>query len=627
MSLASFDIFDTALIRKCGSPEVVFYLLAHRLYPDDESKREDFLRWRRHIEVSVVLPPEKSEASLTDFYRDCKEFGFGEYSSDEFREMEERVESENLIANPAVRDLIAQKRAEGYQIIFISDMYLGSHLLSKVLQREGCLEPGEKVYVSCECQARKDTGTLYEMVRAQLKPQKWVHYGDNRRSDIKMARRHGIKARWIDVGFTAVEQRMAAAARNHRDHYPLTMLAGLSRAARVAAGNTPEAILAADFVAPAYIPYLIFIFRIARQRGVMRLYFLSRDGYILRRAAQASAPTDLEIRDLFVSRRSLILPYLADDFSEEAYLAVVDRHTLLQRKVSQMLWQLGLTRQELQDKYGIQFACEQIFSPGQERDFLDKLFKSSFTPALKELAVAARTRVLAYFKQEGLMDETPVALVDIGWLGSSRLMINSLLKHAGCRETAFFYYGIRRDVFPCRFGRYDSFFREGVLSTESTVLIENYFSQSRYPSTRGYRLEAGKVLPVWEEGKEIRDTPLLRTHETIMEWLTREMRTRTWREEDLYAWAEIAVTTIGRLEDKLDLSPLERVGDFDSTVFVRKLSIGEVIRILLGGRVTAFDQASLQLTVGHSLMRYSWKTHKYMAKSLYKVYRALPGKH
>ena len=38
--LASFDIFDTVLIRKCGSPENIFYLLSRRIYGSREEAPE-----------------------------------------------------------------------------------------------------------------------------------------------------------------------------------------------------------------------------------------------------------------------------------------------------------------------------------------------------------------------------------------------------------------------------------------------------------------------------------------------------------------------------------------------------------------------------------------------------------
>lgn len=46
MKLASFDIFDTVLVRKCGKPNNVFWLLAERLFPDDPLKHVEFAKWR-----------------------------------------------------------------------------------------------------------------------------------------------------------------------------------------------------------------------------------------------------------------------------------------------------------------------------------------------------------------------------------------------------------------------------------------------------------------------------------------------------------------------------------------------------------------------------------------------------
>ena len=107
MRLASFDIFDTTLIRLFGRPE----------------------------NINVLL--EGKEHSQGDA-------------------LERQVENACLIANPTIRDLINQKRKEGCQIVFISDMYFDSTFLSKILMREGCMEDGDNIYISCEHNARKD---------------------------------------------------------------------------------------------------------------------------------------------------------------------------------------------------------------------------------------------------------------------------------------------------------------------------------------------------------------------------------------------------------------------------------------------------------------------------------------
>ena len=176
-------------------------------------------------------------------------------------------------------------------------------------------------------------------------------------------------------------------------------------------------------------------------------------------------------------------------------------------------------------------------------------------------------------------------------------------------------------MFPCRFGRYEAYFREGRLSTESTVLIENYFSLSPNPSTHAYRIEAGKIVPVWEAGKEIRETPLVKLHVRMMEWMMRTLSICPFSPETLYLWAKLSVDAITRLEGKPDLRPLMQCGEFDSCDFVRKLTLPELFRIACGGRVTAFDPASVQLTAGERGRKSIMSLHRTAIRYVYPLYR------
>lgn len=617
MKLASFDIFDTTLIRRCGKPENIFYLLAERLYPQDTVLREEFLVWRRHIERRVVLPAGRNEVSLGDLYRQAE---FPGYTSQELIEAELAVESAELTVNPTVQKLITERRQSGYRIAFISDMYLPGKFLAEILQREGCLLSGEMVFVSCEHQARKDRGTLYEVVRKHCQPSEWIHCGDHLHGDIRMARKHRIRAQRIDTSFTAVEQKWMDHAALQRDIYPLSILAGLARHARLSEENSPEAILAADFIASAYLPYVEFILRYARVHNVRRIYFLSRDGHILKQAAEEIAG-EIECRELFVSRRSLLLPYLASEFGEKRYLQVVDRQTLLCRNVSHLLWQLNLTRRELQEQYGLDFAYERISTKVQEHDFLEKLFHSSLTPVLKARAEKQKELLLKYFQQEGLLDGTPSRMVDIGWLGTSRLMINAILDSCGAERVGTLYYGVRSDVFSSSYGSYKAFFPEGQLSTGSTVLIENYFSQSPNPSTQGYRETDGKILPIWTAGKNIQETPLLALNVRIVRQMMRSLQMYQFSSAELYVWARLSTSAISKLEGNIDLTPLLKITEFDTQSFVRKLTVIEILKIAIGKHITAFDTGSLQLTLGANLRKAIEKIRQTMIESFYSVYK------
>lgn len=620
MKLASFDIFDTALIRKCGLPENIFYLLSRHLYPQDRALQEDFLVWRRHIGGRVKQISGKAEVCLEDLYRLAE---FPGYTPKELAEAELTVEAENLMANPSIRDLIRKRRKEGYTIVFISDMYLPGDFLEKILLREGCCQTNEKVFVSCEYQARKDRGTLYEVVRKQYQPSTWVHCGDHPHSDIKMARKHRIRTEKVESDYTFIERKLMRNAMQWRDPFQLSVLAGFSRAIRMEERNTPEAVLAADFIAPAYLPYVKYILEKARQKQIKRLYFLSRDGFILKQAAEELVSPDMELRELFVSRRSLILPYLALDFSKESYMRIADRNTLLRKKVSHLLWQLGVMQENLQKKYGISFEYERILTQEQENDFLMKLFCGTFREVLLERAEKEKRLILEYFRQEGLMDGVASCFIDIGWLGTSRLMINALLKHAGYPEIETFYYGIRSDVFPVVRGRYESYFCEGMLDTQSTWLLENYFSQSPNPSTCGYRRVDKMILPEWEEGKNIHESSILQNNVRVVRRMAQTLKKYHFSSNELYAWAKLSLDSIADLEGNPDLTPLLQNNIFDDGCFVRKLSFSDIIKIAFGMHVTAYDSGSLQITIGERLRRFIESLHNFAIRYIYPVYRKL----
>lgn len=609
MKLASFDIFDTTLIRRCGLPENVFYLLARKLYPDHAAKRDDFFLWRCGAERQAVSLKKNRQVTLADIYDSPELASFAEYTPQELMEREKEVERENLMPNPAVRQMIADKRAAGFRIVFISDMYLDSGFLADTLRAAGCLEGDEPVFVSCEHGARKSDGALFDTVRQLLHPEVWQHFGDNRHSDVHMPRKKGIQAAAVDTAFTGIERRLLRKSHDMRDEQALSILAGFSRAARIRSGNDAFVTLAADYIAPAYIPYVKFVLYEARREGIRTLYFLSRDSYVLFRLAQRLLPAtdNVELRYLFLSRKSLMLPYLAGA-GQEVFLEALDRRTVMRKRVSSLLSLLGMDAVELA-RYGITFAYDKIVNREQEADFMTKIFESPYTPVWQERAASHRQLLLAYLQQEGVLAGQASAMIDVGWLGTSRLMLNAILRRAGFSPVKFFYYGIRGDVLHARYGEYASYFHAGQLTTEATALIEHYFSASPWPTTVGYeRRDDGVIQPLFPVGKVKTDTAITLANVTVAEWMAEELRrAELFSDAVLFAWASWALDSITSLKDPLDVTPFTQSDDFDTTSFVRKLSFREwVVLVCTGKPVTAFDRASLQLTCGRWLMPLLW---------------------
>ncbi len=622
MKLASFDIFDTTLIRKCGKPGNIFYILAHKLYPNDKAKRDDFLLWRKGAEKRASGIAPGKDVTIVDIYSNEELTSFDEYSKNELINAEKEVEAELLTVNPEVKNIIIKKREQGYTICFISDMYLPSDFLKKVLEREGCINSNEQIYVSCEWNARKSNGALYKRLKEQLKPQQWEHYGDHPVSDVKMAKRYGIKATKIKSDFTIAEKE-ATLPRGNREHYESSILSGLSRAARLHHGNDAATTIAADFIASAYIPYVHFILTTTKERGFKRLYFLSRDSYILQKIAEQLPHEGIELCYLFVSRKSLLLPYLYNATADK-FLAIQDKNTIKGKSIKELSQSLGTSIEELKNVFDIEFNFERISTKEQEQVFLNAIFGtgSRYLPMLNERAKEKRALLNGYFTQERVLSSEPTAMVDVGWLGTTRLMINNILKEEGYPETTFFYYGVRSDVMHSKYGRYYTYYTPEQLSTEGTTLIENYFSASPYPSTIGYKENNSKFEPVFPKGCEYRENDIIKSNISTAQWLGNEIeKCPAPLKKHFWQWGRQAVEEMLTLKKDVDITPLQKATEFDNTAFVRKLTIKEFLNLVcLGGRVTAFDRGSLRLTCGKRLFPAFYKIAQFTGKIRHKLY-------
>ena len=163
--LISLDIFDTAIFRDVYDPKDIFSLIA----PDFQNKR--ILAERKCNEL--IRHPQ-----LKDIYK---------FLPGHNMQIEINLELDHCFANKKILDMYNSDRKNEY--IFISDMYLPSDILVKMLEKCGYKNP--KVFVSCEHRASKSSG-LFKIVQEKLGRKIDKHYGDNYRADILGAKNAGI---------------------------------------------------------------------------------------------------------------------------------------------------------------------------------------------------------------------------------------------------------------------------------------------------------------------------------------------------------------------------------------------------------------------------------------------------
>lgn len=443
-AIASFDVFDTVLTRLVGGPRQVFVECGRRLraakvidVPPEvyAAVREDVLAQftvdvRRH-------PPLRRVAGEV-----AERLGLAAVSAETLYETELAVERDVLRAVPGlVAHVGAERRRTGRGVLFVSDTPLPADFLQGLLEREGLFVGGDALFTSADCGQSKQDGALYDQVRADqgVAPADLLHVGDDDEADVVNARLHGWQAGLrTDARFTSAERRLDAHAVSTDGLGPRLAGAGrLGRLRAVAEGAEPEiSAIAADTALPLLVGFGLWVLSQARLHGIERLYFVARDGELLREVTQALATSRgdaVECRYLYGSRRVWQLAARGTARHQDAELWLPDGLAGSERTAAEILELVGLDTAEA---YAL--TADPVFAPGRTDAPLGPAGFEAVRRAL-DGALQARSRqrarerrdlLISYLDAEGVTAPGAAAIVDVGWTGRASRALEDVLADA-----------------------------------------------------------------------------------------------------------------------------------------------------------------------------------------------------
>ena len=224
--------------------------------------------------------------------------------------------------------------------------------------------------------------------------------------------------------------------------------AAASRAARAAVpAADPRAAairdVAAGVAAPMLASYVLWVLLDARARGLERLYFLARDGQVLGELAAGLAPrlgVPIECRYLYASRQTWVRDLAPLPPEGQGWLWYGARPGAV--TAGDILARLGGD-----PALGAALA-ELGFDPGRPLDaggmarLRAALASEAFAAERAPLRAAARARLVAYLRQEGVLDGEPFGVVDLGWRGSLHASLCGLLAEEGLAPAHGYLLGI-----------------------------------------------------------------------------------------------------------------------------------------------------------------------------------------
>lgn len=457
LEIISFDIFDTLLVRPFHRPRMLFKYIEPQAVRIAKIPSMQFAALRAEIEVSLRNEKSKhagysTEIGLDEVYaRIAAVFGLSEAQANEIMALE--LEAELALCRPRKSAQHAYREAlrAGKTLILVSDTYLPRAFIERLLLANG-YSGYAHLFLSSEVGLRKDDGGLFQHVLTTLKTPaaNLLHVGDNPKADIERAAEKGLhtlfsrstinlfakRNRRYEVLYTRWEQSLSQsaaiglAANRFFDDPATKGFAGNSHFD----GDAYK--LGYIGLGPLLLAYAQWLIEKAEVRGYSRLFFLSREGKIMKQVFDRVAPLypDTPMTEyLGASRRAVMVPTMK---SIEDILAAVTSAQNPMRLESVLLQKLGFSLDESDDKL-IQAAGfnDRYHEVDCQRDYakLHALLTALQSRILASASMEAEC-YLEYLQGSGILPNGSYegapesAIVDIGYSGTMQRCLSALTK-------------------------------------------------------------------------------------------------------------------------------------------------------------------------------------------------------
>jgi len=230
-------------------------------------------------------------------------------------------------------------------------------------------------------------------------------------------------------------------------------------------------------IGPIMYEYISWILQQACKKKLKTLYFLARDGYLLKQVAEVLCEKKgyhIQCRYLYCSRMALRMPTY-HFIGDEAYDLLlqggyhITPYTLLRR--------LGLDLEERKRVYaeiGVTQE-ENALTPVEFQELIQKTRKSEvYKELMYSKSMASYDNIIGYFRQEGLFDNLNIAIVDSGWSGSMQRSLRQLLEHEGYQGNIVgFYFGLYNAPKEKADGKYETYYFDAFHNVKHKVYFDN----------------------------------------------------------------------------------------------------------------------------------------------------------
>lgn len=459
--MVSFDVFDTLLTRKTAMPEGIFYLIQDKLQNDPKYDfissyvRMNFCRLRSMAEKLVRLPENekgRDDVTLRQIYSGMAMCGcLSEKDTAALYRLECETELENILPIKKNIQKVRECLAQGEHVILISDMYLEAEVVADMLKKADPFLAELPLYVSSSYQKAKWSGRLYTAA-AQMEHvdyREWRHFGDQQKSDVEVPGRLGITACRLEAE-PLMECEKALLDQEKKDAC-LQLLVGAGRYARILREYGTPGKIGSSFGGEILLPYVLWILGQCRERRIRRLYFVARDGYLLKKIADSIIKynnLDISTEYIYGSRRAWRIPAMVCEAYEwnlvelirwshvEKIKTVVDLAAVLELPAEEFTEYLPMyyqtNPQHLLNSFELKLLTVQL----QQNESFQDYFRSRHRTRME--------RAERYLLERIDMSDDNFAFVEIGGSGLTQDCLSILLQKSYHKKIKTFYFKLDR---------------------------------------------------------------------------------------------------------------------------------------------------------------------------------------
>ena len=419
-------------------------------------------------------------------------------------EVELENEKKHSYINKKVLNFITKQKQAGNKIYLLSDYYHSKNYIIELLTHLGVIGLFDDIFISNQYKKSKYSGSFYSYVLTKLNlPAKdCVMIGDNVISDIKNAKKAGLKT--IHIHSNEKELNKKLEKTSNKDLW-----------------KNLNVIFKKDVTYSAYVNYAFPLYEFTKKlykncvcKNIDKLYFFAREGQFLKTLFdefQKDQIAKIKTYYLEVSRNSLLVPSLSTDLETETFEKMLNK--IKHISVIDFLKTLSLNEKEINiilQSVNIESDHQYIVQDFKKDPLLilkkSQEFKKIYVDKVKD----QRKLLTDYLAQFDITEKiSKIAIVDVGWAGTMQDYLRDVISPNV--EIEGYYLGLMNvGGLSNNNKKFGLLFSDAPFDRSETgqVYSVNNFNyefilQANKNKTNSYKLAKDKVVPSYEASDDV----------------------------------------------------------------------------------------------------------------------------